>query len=205
MSASVQSANEQAARTGPAEIANRSSLDSRRLDFEEIPIIDLAPMFGSERSAMQDCASALRRACTEVGFFYVANHGIEEATIRAVLDQTHRFFELPEETKLAYDLARTRRHRGYVPFEALSADPGAEPDVQEAYEVGLELPADDLLHLAGNPLYGPNVCPAGFPALPRRSTPTSNTCSVSAACFSGPSRSPSVSPMNSSSRTSRGR
>ena len=163
MSMPVHSAGEQADPAGPAGIANRSSLDSRRLDFEAIPIIDLGPMFGSERAAMEDCASALRRACTEVGFFYIANHGVEERTIRALVDQTRRFFELPEEVKLAYDLARTHRHRGYVPFEALSADPGAEPDVQEAYEVGLELPADDPLHLAGNPLYGPNVWPEGPP------------------------------------------
>ena len=163
MNASLDFPAERPAPAGPAEIANRASLDSRRLDFEEIPIIDLAPMFGSERRAMEDCASALRRACTEVGFFYIVNHGVEEATIRSVLDQTRRFFELPEEAKLAYDLARTRRHRGYVPFEALSADPGAEPDVQEAYEVGLELPADDPLHLAGNPLYGPNVWPHELP------------------------------------------
>ena len=163
MSASLQSGGGKAAHARPAEIANRSSLDSRRLDFDQIPIIDLAPMFGSERSAMEDCASALRRACTEVGFFYIVNHRVEEATIRAILRQTRRFFELPEEAKLAYDLMRTRRHRGYVPFEALSADPGAEPDVQEAYEVGLELPPDDPLHLAGNPLYGPNVWPRELP------------------------------------------
>ena len=53
-----------AAHAGPAEIANRASLDSRRLDFDEIPIIDLSPMFGSQRRAREECAGALRRACT---------------------------------------------------------------------------------------------------------------------------------------------
>ena len=90
MNASLDFPAERPAPAGPAEIANRASLDSRRLDFEEIPIIDLAPMFGSERRAMEDCASALRRACTKVGFFYIVNHGVEEATIRSVLDQTRQ-------------------------------------------------------------------------------------------------------------------
>ena len=163
MSASIDSTAGNAAHAGPARIANRASLDSRRLDFDEIPIIDLAPMFGSERRAMEECAGALRRACSEVGFFYIANHRVEDASIRAALEQTRRFFALPLETKLAYDLARTRRHRGYVPFAGLSADPGAEPDRQEAYEVGFELPADDPLHLAGNALHGPNVWPRELP------------------------------------------
>ncbi len=163
MSASIPSAAGTAAHAGPAAVANRSSLASHRLDFEEIPVVDLAPMYGSERDAMERCAGALRRAGTEVGFFYIVNHGVEDATVRAALEQTRRFFALPEEAKRAYDLARTRRHRGYVPFAALSADPGAEPDVQEAYEVGLELPADDPLHVAGNPLYGPNVWPRELP------------------------------------------
>ena len=163
MNAIIHTGAGNAAHAGPAEIANRASLESRRLDFDEIPIIDLSPMFGAERRAMEECAGALRRACAEVGFFYIANHRVEDATVRAVLDQTRRFFALPSETKLAYELRRTRRHRGYVPFETLSADPGAEPDVQEGYEVGLELPADDPLHLAGNPLYGPNVWPRELP------------------------------------------
>ena len=42
MSASLQSGGGKAAHARPAEIANRSSLDSRRLDFDQIPIIDLA-------------------------------------------------------------------------------------------------------------------------------------------------------------------
>ena len=167
MSASTHSGAEIAAPAGPARIANRTKLQSRRLAFEEIPIIDLAPMFGSRRAAMEHCAAALRRACTEVGFFYIVNHRVKDAAIRTVLDQSRRFFALSDEAKLAYDLSRTQRHRGYVPFEALSTDPGAGPDVQEAYEVGLELPADDPDHLSGNPLYGPNVWPRELPDFPR--------------------------------------
>ena len=166
MTASFDSPMESPVPTGPTEVANRGSLESRRLAFDDIPIVDIAAMYGSERRAMEDCAATLRRACAEVGFFYVANHRVGEETIRAALDQTRLFFALPEEAKLAYDLERTRRHRGYVPFEALSADPDAEPDVQEAYEVGLELPADDPDHLAGNPLYGPNVWPRELPDFP---------------------------------------
>ena len=163
MSASTHPGQANAAHSGPAAVANRTSLASRRLAFDEIPVIDLAPLFGPRRRATEDCAAGLLRACTEVGFFYIRNHRIAARTIETALEQTRRFFALPMDAKLAYDLERTRRHRGYVPFSALSADPGAEPDRQEGFEVGLELPADDPLHLAGNSLHGPNVWPDELP------------------------------------------
>ena len=59
-------------------------------------------------------------------------------------------------------LGKLKRHRGYVPIGSLSADPTVM-DMQEGFEVGLELPGDDPDHLAGNPLYGPNVWPDELP------------------------------------------
>jgi len=39
---------------------------SRRLDFTEIPVIDLGPLIHQEQS--EPCIDALRAACSEVGF-----------------------------------------------------------------------------------------------------------------------------------------
>jgi isopenicillin N synthase-like dioxygenase len=71
------------------------------------------------------------------------------------------FFALPTQQKLAVAITRSDRHRGYCAQGVLNADinnPNAV-DVQEAYEVSVELPADDEDYLAGNPMYGPNLWP----------------------------------------------
>ena len=47
---------------------------SRRLGFSEIPVIDLDEYRSG--SDTQLTVAALKQACSEVGFFYVRNHGI---------------------------------------------------------------------------------------------------------------------------------
>ena len=149
--------------TRPTEVANREVLRARRLDFDQIPVIDLAPMFGSDRASMLRTADAIRDACVRVGFFYIGNHRVPDETVRHARRSTRDFFHLPLESKLKYDIGELKRHRGYVPFGALTADPDAVHDVQEGYEVGLELPADDPDYLAGSALHGPNVWPEEIP------------------------------------------
>ncbi|MBT6071020.1 MAG: 2-oxoglutarate and iron-dependent oxygenase domain-containing protein, partial [Proteobacteria bacterium] len=46
---------------------------TRRLAFEEIPIIDIGTLANKERS--DSCIESLRTACVDVGFFYIKNHG----------------------------------------------------------------------------------------------------------------------------------
>jgi isopenicillin N synthase-like dioxygenase len=143
----------------PSHVANRKIVDAVTLDFDRIPIIDLRPALEGDAEAFAKTADQIREVCREVGFFYVKNHGIEEPVLDAALQTTADFFHLPESVKLQYDIGKIRRHRGYVPLGALSADP-EQIDHQQGYEVGPELPADDPDHLAGNCLYGPNVWPA---------------------------------------------
>ncbi len=44
-------------------------------------------------------APALRKACTDVGFFYLVNHGIPDAVIRRAYQAMQRFFALPAAEK----------------------------------------------------------------------------------------------------------
>ena len=62
------------------------------------------------------------QACTEVGFFYLINHGIEEKLLEAVFSESKKFFSLPLEDKMK--LAR-RENRGYSPLYAEILDPSA--------------------------------------------------------------------------------
>lgn len=139
------------------------ALGAKRLDFSRVPIIDIAPLFGDDATALATISERIGAACRDVGFFYVKNHGIPDATQAALIDQTRRFFDLPPAVKSAYDINGCQRHRGFVPMGGLSADPTKDPDVQEGYEVSLELPVSDADFRAGNIMYGPNLWPAELP------------------------------------------
>ena len=47
-------------------------------DCDGIPVLDLAPWLRGESGARDRLAGELRRACLEVGFFYVGGHGVEQ-------------------------------------------------------------------------------------------------------------------------------
>ncbi len=149
--------------TKPTSIIDADAPESRMADFSEIPLIDLAPIYGDDAKAKQRMAAALREACIRVGFFYVKNHGIPEAHIQGARAQTEQFFALPESIKSKYHIGRIKRHRGFVPIGALTAGPDEDPDQQEGYEIALELPDDDPDYLQGSKLFGPNVWPEELP------------------------------------------
>lgn len=141
----------------------RGVLGARRVPFSAIPVIDIGPMRAGEPAAVARVAEEIGAACRHVGFFYVKNHGIPQAQTDRLTEETKKFFALPLAAKMAYDIDRVQRHRGYVPFGTIVADIKAEPDIQEGYEISVELPPDDPDYLAGNIMYGPNPWPREVP------------------------------------------
>lgn len=144
-------------------ISAEAALAAKRIAFHEIPIVDISPMFRADRAGRMAVAKELRRACSEVGFMYIKNHGVPEERMINARAQMKEFFHKPLEYKLQYDIQQTQRHRGYVPHGALYAGPNRKVDFQEGYEISLELPDDDPDFLDGNIMYGPNVWPDGMP------------------------------------------
>jgi isopenicillin N synthase-like dioxygenase len=137
---------------------------ARAVDFREIPVIDLAPA-ESGAAGLAGVAAAIRRAATEVGFFYVEHHGIPTATIGAAFAAAHRFFALPLERKL--EVAVDRRHRGYIRMGGAKMYEGARPDLKESFVYGVDLGEDDPDVRAGKPLMGPNRWPGDLPEMKR--------------------------------------
>lgn len=66
-----------------------------------LPIIDFGPFLDPEASfeEKKNVAFELDRACREVGFFYLRNHGVPLEMMNAMLDGAREFFETatPEE------------------------------------------------------------------------------------------------------------
>lgn len=135
---------------------------SQLSSFQQIPVVDVAGLFGTpeEQAAV---AVELGRAAREVGFLYVTGSGVDEALFEDLLRVTKEFFALPMEEKMKVYIGNSSNHRGYVPTgeEGGSAkdEPGKPADLKEAFDLSLDLPADDPDYLAGNPMVGPNQWP----------------------------------------------
>ncbi|TVR49868.1 MAG: isopenicillin N synthase family oxygenase [Rhodobacteraceae bacterium] len=105
-------------------------------------------------------ARDLGRACRETGFFLLKNHGVPDTMIAQVFDQAARFFALPEADKRPLSIATNPHNRGwaYLGSESLD-DTSGQTDRKEAFNIGLDLPADDPRVLAGEPFRGVNLWP----------------------------------------------
>ncbi|GAP91735.1 putative 2OG-Fe oxygenase superfamily protein [Rosellinia necatrix] len=112
---------------------------------DEIPVIDLEPMFSSELSDRTKVSSAIRTASLNNGFFYVKNHGIPVETIARCKRQVLNFMRQPLETK---DLVSSHKHskyyNGYLGTRKAQISPSETADVREslAFRYSPELDPD---------------------------------------------------------------
>lgn len=125
----------------------------------DIPVIDVSALRGNDPAALDRTAAELGRACREVGFFYCANHGIPDGAREALFDIAHRFFALPEAQKKTASIAHSMHNRGYVEMGGERLDETKPGDLKEAFNIGLDLAADDPEVLAGLPFRGVNLWP----------------------------------------------
>ncbi|OQR81397.1 hypothetical protein THRCLA_11773 [Thraustotheca clavata] len=102
-----------------------------------------------------DASDQLRKACIEVGFFYLKNHGISKTLIDAVYTEMHHFFQQPLTEK--NKVLANENMRGYTPMNEETLDPAVQTqgDTKEGYYICREAQSDEL-HL---PLHGTNVFP----------------------------------------------
>ncbi|MCQ4273247.1 isopenicillin N synthase family oxygenase [Pseudomonas kuykendallii] len=140
-----------------------SGLEARQLPFSEIPVIDFSAMYGDDPEARQRVGEEVRKACTEVGFFYARGHGVPDEVIDATFSAAHRFFDLPLEVKKAVDIDRSPNMRGYTPMLGENTNEEGQGDMHEGFDLALEVPADDPDVQAGVFGYGPNQWPEQLP------------------------------------------
>lgn len=122
---------------------------------ESLPIVDLTPGPDADRRI----AAEIGRAAREVGFFFVTGHGIPATLIEEVFSESARFFALPEAAKLKQSIRHSPHNRGYVAMQGESLDPSQPADLKEAFNIGLDLAADDPRVVAGEPFRGVNLWP----------------------------------------------
>jgi isopenicillin N synthase-like dioxygenase len=127
-------------------------------NFSSIPVVDISKLHNGTRAEQQQVADELGKAARNVGFVYITGGGIDEALFDGVLDAAKRFFALSHEDKMKVYIGNSKCHRGYVP-EGEEVFSSGSKDKKEAYDLSIDLPANDPDYVAGNPLLGPNQWP----------------------------------------------
>ncbi|MET3183233.1 UNVERIFIED_ORG: isopenicillin N synthase-like dioxygenase [Variovorax guangxiensis] len=122
-----------------------------------LPLIDVSALVAG--TAGRDAVAAqIGAACRAHGFFYVTGHGVDAALVKRLEDLSHRFFDLPEETKMRWRMALGgRAWRGFFPLGGELTS--GRPDWKEGLYLGTELPATHPLVQAKTPVHGPNLFP----------------------------------------------
>ncbi|MEL6919465.1 MAG: 2-oxoglutarate and iron-dependent oxygenase domain-containing protein [Pseudomonadota bacterium] len=138
-----------------------SGLQAEQTPFEEIPVIDFGPMHDGDAEARMAVGDAVRKACTEVGFFYATHHGVPQSVIDGTFDAAHAFFDLPLDAKQAISVEQSDAMRGYTPLLGENTDPDNNGDLHEGFDLALDLPPDDPDVAAGVFGYAPNQWPDG--------------------------------------------
>lgn len=135
-------------------------------NFQQIPIIDLAPLHQGTAAGLQTVAQQIDDTYSNVGFGYLINHGVDQALIDALFAASHEFHALPRAEKLAIEV--NKHHRGFIPINTSTTRTSSvaevtKPNQSESFMMMHELAADDPDVLAGVPYAGPNQWPSTLP------------------------------------------
>lgn len=134
--------------------------------LDAIPVIDFGPFRSGDLAQRRRVAGTIGRACEEIGFFYLRNHGVPEALVAQTFAEAKRFFDLPEDRKREIAIEASPCHRGYFALGGENLDPGKQReagDLKEGIKIGRDLSQDHPLVRAGIPLHGPDQWPSGLP------------------------------------------
>lgn len=144
----------------------------------ELPVVDISPLlsptadaklklkgyflcliiFNPTNTGYNDIAiNEIGAACRKVGFFYIAQHGVDLQLQKEIETIAIEFFDLPDEEKLAISMEKGgKAWRGsfLVGDEVTSGI----PDLKEGLYFGQELRVSQN---ESRPLHGPNLWPSG--------------------------------------------
>lgn len=123
--------------------------------FKSLPTIDVSGLYSGDLAARKSVAVQIGAASRDSGFFYVTGHKIGSDQRHRLLEVSKRFFAKPLETKMTSYIGNSVNHSGYVP-QGEESFYGQKPDRKEAYDICLDVPADDPDYLEGKtPFLGP--------------------------------------------------
>jgi isopenicillin N synthase-like dioxygenase len=147
-------------------------MDQRLLEpspssIKEIPLLDVAAYLAGEPGALEAAAAELRFALENVGFFYLAGHGVPQPLLDRIFVETKRFHALPLDEKMKLRLNRS--NNGYMPLRGhaqrhttLNKAP-PKPNENESFFAKRERDPTDPDVIAKRDLRDPNQWPDNLP------------------------------------------
>ncbi|MFL5280330.1 MAG: isopenicillin N synthase family dioxygenase [Rhodopila sp.] len=127
-----------------------------------IPIIDLTDFMTGRSGALAATGRAIHDALTQVGFFVITGHGIPDDLIARTFDDARHLHDLPMPTKLRLKL--NEHNNGYMAMARYAVwtsdvNKNDKPDLNEAFFIKRERPADHPMRKANRRFAGANVWP----------------------------------------------
>jgi len=137
-------------------------------DTQIIPVIDLGPYLAGGPGALDRAAAELRYALTEIGFYFIVNHGVPSGQIRDVFREAGRFHAQPLEKKLEVKI--DKHNVGYLPMKGDTLRTSVvatvtKPNLNEALFVARDLPSDHPDVVADRRFRSANRWPSDLPGL----------------------------------------
>lgn len=126
-------------------------MNNRQANFSSIPVINMGEM---------GCPTFREKfiaACSNVGFFYLSNHGINTELTKAVLELTRQFYCQSQQRKDSISIAFSPQYRGYGRLSVEQTQ--GVSDFKETLDLGLERAIDPHQTPAYKILHGPNQWP----------------------------------------------
>lgn len=117
-----------------------SNRAARQIEIDEIPVIDIGRLASGDAAGLDAVAAEMLAAAESSGFFYVRNHGIDQALIDRVFDLSRAFYAHPIEEKR--QVAVNAWHRGFIRAGEAKMYQGARPDLKESFVWGLDSATD---------------------------------------------------------------
>src|SRR5262245_36412664 len=133
-----------------------------------IPVIDFGPAFRGEPGGLDAVAAEVRRASEDVGFFYLAGHGVPQAVVDEAFRASREFHAMPLDEKQALPINET--NIGYLaPNQSIqgasTVHRATRPNFNESFFISHDRAADHPDVVAGAPLRGRNQWPEGHAAM----------------------------------------
>ncbi|XP_027332400.1 probable 2-oxoglutarate-dependent dioxygenase JRG21 isoform X2 [Abrus precatorius] len=110
-------------------LSDRPSAAAHAVDAN-IPIIDLAGLYGDDPDVAASILNQISQACNEWGFFQIVNHGVSPHLMDMARETWRQFFQLPMEVKQQYANS-PKTYEGYG--SRLGVEKGAILDWSDYY------------------------------------------------------------------------
>lgn len=135
------------------------TLDALHISKNALPVIDVSGLKSPSTATRKAVGEEIRAACLDLGFMYIVGHGVSSDLRAKVFTETAEFFTLPEDRKLALNMANSVGNAGYEPMRAQTLEVGSPPDLKEGFYIGEELSLNHPRVKAGGFNLGPNQWP----------------------------------------------